>query len=82
VEFFLLFFDVVGGDLLEVVEESKLRGEVVRAIKSTFLVLIPKFNNPSTFDDFRSISLCNLCYKIIAKIIANMIKPLLSNSLS
>jgi hypothetical protein len=76
------FFDLVGDDLLEVVEDSRNRGEVVRALNSTFLALIPKVNKPTSFDDFRPISLCNLCYKLIAKIIANRIKPILSRSLS
>jgi hypothetical protein len=44
--------------------------------------LIPKVNKPKTFEDFCPISLYNLCYKIISKIIANRIKPFLSKSLS
>jgi hypothetical protein len=44
-------------------------------------MLIPKENNPTTFGDYRSIALCNLCYKLITKIIANRIKPILSRSL-
>jgi hypothetical protein len=82
VEFFIHFFELVGDDLLEVVEDSRIRGEVVRALNSTFLALIPKVNKPTSFDDFRPIYLCNLCYKLIAKIIANRIKPILSRSLS
>jgi hypothetical protein len=82
VEFFLHFFELVGEELLEVVEDSRRRGEVIKDLNSTFLVLIPKVNKPTTFGDYRPIALCNLCYKIIAKILANRIKPVLSRSLS
>jgi len=63
------------------VEESRRLGSIVGSLNSTFLTLIPKANKPSTFDDFCLISLCNLCYKLISKIISNRIKPILSISL-
>ena len=43
-EFFFFFTDLVGADLLEMVEETRLRGEVIRPLNSTFLALIPKAN--------------------------------------
>jgi hypothetical protein len=49
---------------------------------SSFLALIPKESNPSSFARFRPISLCNVSYKIISKIIANKIKPLLPKLIS
>jgi hypothetical protein len=52
VEFFLSFFELVGQDLLDMVEETRIRGEVISSINSTFLALIPKVNNPSAFSDF------------------------------
>jgi len=82
VEFFLHFFELIGQDLLNMVEESTIRGEVIISINSTFLALTPKANNPTEFNDFRSIALCNLCYKIIAKVIVKRIRPILSRSLS
>jgi hypothetical protein len=82
VEFFTYFFDLVGEDLLEMVEESRRLGKINGGLNSTFLTLIPKANKPVTYEDFRPISLCNLCYKVISKIIANRIKPFLSRSLS
>jgi len=81
-KFFLHFFELVGHDLIDVVEETRLRGEVIRPTNSTFLALIPKVNSPDTFSDFRPIALCNLCYKIITKVIARRIRPILSRSLS
>jgi hypothetical protein len=34
------------------VEESRRKGEVIKALNATFLVLIPKVNKPSSFGDF------------------------------
>jgi hypothetical protein len=82
VEFFLHYFELVGEELLGVVEELRRRGEVIKALNSTFLVLIPKVNKPLNFGDFRPIALCNLCYKVIENILANRIKHVLSRSLS
>jgi mannosylglycoprotein endo-beta-mannosidase len=82
VEFLIHFFDLVGGDLLDMVEESRLKGHISDSLNLTFITSIPKVNKPLTFRDYRPISLCNLCYKIISKIIANQIKPILSRSLS
>jgi hypothetical protein len=81
-EFFKHFFDIVGEDLLEMIEESRTKGFIPGALNSTFITLIPKVNKPLQFGDYRPISLCNLCYKIISKIIANQIKLILSRSLS
>jgi hypothetical protein len=64
------------------VEESRTRGEVIKQLNSTFIALIPKANHPNKFFDFRPIALCNLCYKIITKIIERRIHPILSRALS
>lgn len=82
IEFYIAFFDILGHDLLNIVEASRRRGRISSAIKSTFIALIPKTDAPSSFDDFRPISLCNCLYKIIAKIIANRLKPILSLHIS
>jgi hypothetical protein len=65
VEFYLHFFELVGADLLELVEDSRFIGKVTSALNLTFLTLIQKENNPNTFGDYRLITLCNLCYKLI-----------------
>ena len=52
------------------------------SIKSSHLALIPKDPNPQSFDRFRPISLCNVSYKIISKILANRIKKILPSLIS
>ena len=59
VEFFLDFFYLIGEELVLVVEQARTGGKVLGSLNSTFLTLIPKCENPSTFADFLPISLCN-----------------------
>ena len=59
-------------------QKSKVGGST----NSTFLALIPKEANPEAFDRFRPISLCNASYKILTKLLANRIKPLLEKLIS
>jgi hypothetical protein len=59
------------------VTKSHSSGKVLLALKSTFLTLIPKeqrFINPR---NFRPIALCNMIYKIISKVIALRLKPII-----
>ena len=68
-EVYRALFDVLGLDLLRVVEDSRKCGKIPAVFNSTLIALIPKIDLPNSFEDFRPISLCNFIYKIIGKII-------------
>jgi len=45
-------------------------------------MLIPKVDKPEYVSQFCPISLCNVVYKIITKVIVNRIKPMLDGIIS
>lgn len=47
-------------------------------INETVLVLTPKKDAPVTIKDYRPISLCNVTYKIISKILVHRLLPIFS----
>ena len=64
------------------IKAFQLKAKMGGCTNSTFLALIPKEANPSSFDRFRPISLCNASYKIFSKLLANRLKPLLEKLIS
>jgi hypothetical protein len=72
----------LGKDIWEVVEESRSSKSILQAFNATFIALIPKEKEVNTTKRFRPISLCNVIYKIISKLIANRLKPLLKSIIS
>jgi hypothetical protein len=56
--------------------------QLLREQNHTFIALIPKRLGLSAVHHFRPISLCNIIYKIISKLLATRLKPLLSKFIS
>ena len=75
--FFHHLWGLIKGEVFEIIEESRDNKGVVKAFNATFLTLIPKEAGTDISDKFRPISLCNVIYKIISKVISNRQKPLL-----
>lgn len=63
-------------------EECRISGSIYNVVNTTFIALIPKSDSPSSFNDFRPISLCNCLYKIISKVIVNHLQPILSHHIA
>ena len=80
--FFHYFWDLVNEEVLEIVEESRIKKGFLKAFNATFLTLIPGEVGVDSPDKFRPIALCNVIYKIISRVIANRLKPLLPKLIS
>ncbi|XP_074314392.1 uncharacterized protein LOC141649606 [Silene latifolia] len=77
--FFLDAWSVVGHDFKEAVSEFFLHGHLPKAASSTFLVLIPKIDTPSSVRVFRPIACCTTYYKVVIKNLANRLKGVLDH---
>lgn len=82
IEFYLDFFEIIGRDLLVVVEESRLTSYILLAINSTFIALIPNMDMSLYFYEYMPTLLSNYLYKIISIIIARCLKVVLSRNIS
>ncbi|XP_019163494.1 PREDICTED: uncharacterized protein LOC109159838 [Ipomoea nil] len=80
--FYQSFWNVVGKDFTDFVIDCLSRASFPLALNDANIVLIPKKCNPESVSDLRPIALCNILYKIMAKMLANRMKPLLEGLIS
>jgi hypothetical protein len=73
---------VVGPAVCNYIREVLDGWSSVAEINQTFLVLIPKVAKPESVLQFRPISLCNVNFKILTKVIVNRLKPMIPNLVS
>ena len=80
--FYQTYWSDVGMDITQAVLSYLNSGSILKSINHTFITLIPKVKNPEKVSEFRPISLCNVIYKIVSKVIANRLRPLLNKIIS
>lgn len=74
---FQKFWHIVGEKVSEFCLDVLNRKKKVGSINNTNIVLLPKTSNPIEMIQFRPISLCNVLYKIMAKVMVNKFREFL-----
>jgi hypothetical protein len=80
--FYQHFWDLCGDDIFAAVKEWLERGFFPSSLNETNICLIPKCENPLSMKDLRPISLCNVLYKMVSKMLANRMKSCLEKCVS
>ncbi|KAL5558507.1 hypothetical protein UlMin_034718 [Ulmus minor] len=80
--FYQSFWSVVGEEVTMACLGFTNRGLPLGSINETIITLIPKIKNPTRITEFRPISLCNVLYKIISKMLANRLRKVMDNIIS
>jgi hypothetical protein len=72
--FYQHFWNICGDDIYEAVKEWMERGYFPSSLNDTNICLLPKCENPTSMKEMRPISLCNVLYKMVSKLLANRMK--------
>lgn len=80
--FFKFYWDVIKHKVIDAVQFFFREGYLIKPLNHTFITLIPKKEKPNLVQHFRLISLCNVVYKIITKILSNRLRPVLDKIIS
>jgi ribonuclease HI len=80
--FYKKYWHIVKDAVLSSIWNFFRSNHLIKEQNHTFIALIPKKMGASSVHQFRPISLCNIIYKIISKILANRFKGLLHHFIS
>ena len=72
-------WQLIGDDVVCEVLQVLQGGSIPKGWNDTLVVLIPKVQNPKKLKDLSPISLCNVVYKRVSKVIANRLKLILNS---
>ena len=80
--FYQKFWHIIGDNVINAVLYYLQSGVMGPDINHTNIVLIPKIKSLERMSNFRPISLCNVIYKIISKVLINRLKRILLSVIS
>jgi hypothetical protein len=80
--FYQMNWNTVGGDICHAILETLNSSILPSFFNVTNIALIPKIKKPTCVMEFRPISLCNVTYKLISKVLANRLKKILPTIIS
>jgi hypothetical protein len=75
--FFQQNWEMMGAEVCSAVLDTLNSSIMPSHLNMTHIVLIPKIKDPLKVTDFQPISLCNILYKLISKVLANRLKRVL-----
>ncbi|KAL5567922.1 hypothetical protein UlMin_024497 [Ulmus minor] len=80
--FYQKFWPTVGEEITSACLGFVNGGHPLGSINETIITLLPKIKNPTRITEFRPISLCNVLYKIISKMLANRLRKIMDSVIS
>jgi hypothetical protein len=80
--FYQTNWNTVGSELCRAILGTLETSILPPYMNMTNIALIPKIKKPTRVTEFRPISLCNVTYKIISKVLANRLKKILPHVIS
>ena len=80
--FYHKLWDIVKDNLIRMVNQFLLHGEMANGLNDTNICLIPKTTRPNEMSQIRPISLCNVSYMIISKVLCQRLRKFLPDRIS
>ncbi|KAM2779656.1 hypothetical protein COP1_014906 [Malus domestica] len=75
--FYQWYWHIMGMDVTKAIMNFFASGRLLKQVNFTHVKLIPKSKCPKAMNQIRLISLCNIFFRIISKVMANQLKLLL-----
>lgn len=80
--FYQTYWSLLGKDIVQAILEYLNSGSLPPSLGHSFIILIPKVKSPKYIYEYRPISLSNVLYRILAKVLANRLKKIMRQLIS
>ncbi|KAK3028581.1 hypothetical protein RJ639_039272 [Escallonia herrerae] len=80
--FYKSYWKIVRSDVCNFIQDFFSYGTSLQEVNHSNIALIPKVKAPFKAKHYRPIRLCNVVYKVILKIMANKLRPILAKMIS
>ncbi len=80
--FYKKYWTTIADDVVKAVSSFFRIGKLLKETNNTLIVFIPKVPNPTSVNQLKPISFCNVVYKTISKILVSRIRQWLHKLIS